>query len=91
VLEGGGLLEVTPGGACEVADVDCPPVQDGPAEDCTAVDLESLAEPPHSAQPAVLGHEAEAVSFGLKDQRVAGLAEAGGGAGDRGENGSGTG
>jgi len=72
----------------EVADMDRSPVQDGSAEDCSAGDWEDLAEPPHGPQPAVFGHEAEAVSFGLKDQRVSRLAEAGGGSGDGGENGS---
>src|SRR5438445_9882541 len=71
--------------------MDRSPVQDGPAEDRTAVDLESLAEPPHGSQPAVLGHEAEVVFFDLKDQRVAGFAEAGGGAGDGGKNRAGAG
>jgi hypothetical protein len=71
--------------------MDRPPFQECTAEDGPAVDLESLAEPPHGPQPAVLGHEAEAISFGLKDQRVAGLAEASGSAGNGGENGSGAG
>src|SRR5712692_9289139 len=52
-LEDGGLLELAPGGACEVAYMDRPPVQDCPTEDGTAVDRDDLPEPPHGPQPAV--------------------------------------
>jgi len=75
-------------GTQQVANVDRTPVQDRSADDEIPAEREHLAEPIRRPEPAVLGHEAEAIAFDLEDRRVVGLAETGGGTSDGGKDGS---